>query len=285
MNTKFIDFEGIHGSGKSACAWNLYNNLKKNDIAAEVFFEYHVDSTIANPCDIRMSAVMTEEEFEEILREYSTYEKILRDSVRIYTGWYCIFIPDIKEYPDLSTAVCQFLADNGNLETERFMQALKCRMAAFVQQALTSNRVYVFENVMFQQILNELMRKMCCNKQQMVEHVLEVEQILLPLNPLVFYLHPDDLKTQIDKVALERVSDNYELYPDWIDWMVDYVQNSEYGRIRNVTNRSGLMTYFEERMSLEEQCFDQSLSNKEKIHVSRMNHDEINEYIYKKCNV
>lgn len=37
MNTRLINFEGIHGSGKSACAWNLYNNLKKNDITAEVF--------------------------------------------------------------------------------------------------------------------------------------------------------------------------------------------------------------------------------------------------------
>lgn len=228
---------------------------------------------------------MTVGEFEDILREYSTYEKILRDRVKVYTGWHCIFIPDIKQYPELSTAVSQFLADNGNLETERFMQALKCRISAFVEQALTTNQVYVFENVMFQQILNELMRKMCCDKQQMVEHVLEVEQILLPLNPLIFYLYPDNLKTQINKIALERVSDNYELYPDWIDWMVEYVQNSEYGRLRNVTNRDGLMTYFEERMSLEEQCFKQSLSNKDKILIDHMNYDEINEYIYKKCNL
>lgn len=95
-------------------------------------------------------------------------------------------------------------------------------------------------------------------------------------------LYPDDLKTQIDKTALERVSDNYELYPDWIDWMVDYVQNSEYGRIHNITNRDGLMTYFEERASLEEKYFKRLLSNKEKVLVSRMNYDETNEYIYKK---
>lgn len=96
-----------------------------------------------------------------------------------------------------------------------------------------------------------------------------------------FYLYPNDLKEQINKVALERVSDNYELYPDWIDWMVEYLQNSEYGRIRNISNRDDLMLYFQERALLEEKCYEQLISNKNKIYIDRMNYDEENEYIYR----
>lgn len=282
MNTRFINFEGIHGSGKSACAWNLYNNLNMNNINAVVFFEYHMDSTIENPCDVRMTAVMTEKEFEAVIQNYSIYEEVLRNKVKIYNGWYCIFLPDVKEFPIIKALLGQYVADNGNLETERFMLALISRITAFVEQALTSDQVYVFENVIFQQILNELMRTMDCDEQQMMDYILEVEQILRPLNPLIFYLYPDDLKEQINKVALERVSDNNELYPDWIDWMVEYLKNSVYGRIHQVSGREDLMIYFEKRTSIEEKCFGKLLSNKEKIYVDRMDYDEENEYIYSK---
>ncbi len=228
MKNRFIDFEGIHGSGKSACAWNLHNNLNKDNVEATVFFEYHMDSMIENPCDIRKTAVMTAEEFENIIREHSLYREVLRNKVKIYNDWHFIFLPDVKGCSEIHSVLEHFLADNGNLETERFMQALKSRMTAFVEHALTTNEVYVYENVIFQQILNELMRKMDCDEQGMINYILEIEQILMPLNPMIFYLYPKDLKEQINKVALERVSDNYELYPDWIDWMVEYLQNSEY---------------------------------------------------------
>ncbi|MBP2115530.1 hypothetical protein [Paenibacillus silagei] len=282
MNTRFINFEGIHGSGKSACAWNLYNNLNTNNIKAVVFFEYHMNSTIENPCDVRMTAVMTEKEFEAVIQSHSVYEELLRDKLKIYNGWYCVFVPDFKEYPIIYDLLRPYIADNGNLKTERFMQALKGRITAFVEQALSSDLVYVFENVIFQQILNELMRTMDCDEQQMTDYILEVEQILKPLNPLIFYLYPDDLFKQINKVALERVSDNYELYPDWIDWMVEYLENSEYGRIHKVSGREDLMIYFEKRRSIEEKCFGKLRSNKEKIYVDRIDYDEENAYIYSK---
>lgn len=84
MKSRFIDFEGIHGSGKSACAWNLHNNLNKDSVEATVFFEYHMDSMIENPCDIRMTEVMTAEEFDNIIREHSLYREVLRNKVKIY---------------------------------------------------------------------------------------------------------------------------------------------------------------------------------------------------------
>lgn len=282
MNNRFIDFEGIHGSGKSACAWNLYNNIQKNNIEAMVFFEYDMDSIIENPCDIRMTAVMTAEEFNDIIRMHPLYSKVLGDNVKIYNSWYCIFLPKVKEYIEIYDALKDYLADNGNLETERFMQALKSRMSAFVEHALTTNQVYVFENVIFQQILNELMRKMDCDEQQMIHYILEVEQILLPLNPMLFYLYPDDLRVQINKVASERVSDNYELYPDWIDWMVEYIKNSQYGKIHNVSNKDDLLVYFQERASIEEKCYEKLNMMKDKVCIDLMSYDDENEYIYKK---
>ena len=281
MKTRLINFEGIHGSGKSAGAWNLYTNLNQNLVDTAVYFEYHMDSTSENPCDIRKTVVMNKENFMNILQMHTADEAMLREKVKMDNGWHCIFLPDVRESAKLHAALEPFVADNGNLSAECFMQALKSRMAAFVEHALATDKVYVFENILFQQVLNELMRTMECTEQQILAHMAELEQILMPLNPLLFYLCPDDLATQINKVAAERLSDNYELYPDWIDWMIEYVQKSAYGSLHQVSNRDDLMVYFQERAALEEKCFNQLIIPKKKIHVDRMNYNEINEAIYK----
>lgn len=54
-------------------------------------------NTTENPCDIRMTAVMTAEEIKDIIRIHPLYRKVLRDKVKVYSNWYCIFLPDVKE--------------------------------------------------------------------------------------------------------------------------------------------------------------------------------------------
>ncbi|WNS45814.1 hypothetical protein [Paenibacillus sp. MMS20-IR301] len=234
--------------------------MNKNGREAEVYFEYHADSASENPCDIRMTAVMSAEEYATTRSRFPVYEEELDARVKAYGGWYCIFMPHLKEYPEIYKELTPFVADNGNLETERFIQALKSRMAAFVEQALGTDKVYIFENVMFQQVLNELLRKMDCDEQQMIAYILEIEQI--------------------SKVAAERVSDNYLLYPDWLDWMIDYVQQSEYGRRHKVSGRAGLMDYFREWLSIEENCFDRLAADKQEILINHIDYNEQNNYIY-----
>lgn len=282
VKTRFIDFEGIHGSGKSAGAWNLSNSLNQHNINAAVYYEYHMDSTVENPCDIRKTAVMDKEDFAELLRVHPANEALLRDKVTVCDGWYCLFMPEVKDAPELSVALAPFVADNGNLSSEIFMQALKSRWSAFVEHALATDKVYVFENVLFQQVFNELMRTMTCSEQQILAYVAELEQILAPLHPVLFYLLPDDLTKQIEHVAAERVSDNLELYPDWIDWMVDYVRNSAYGKQRKVENREGLMAYFQERAALEDKSYQQLTCCKEKILIDQMDYPQINAFVYQK---
>lgn len=281
MKTKFINFEGIHGSGKTACAWNLYNNLKSKGVKAKVFFEYDMNSTIENPCDIRLTSVMKQDEFDFILQKFTSYEDILRTKLAIYNGWYCIFLPDFKETSELYSLLEIYIADNGKIESKRFIQALQGKIAVFVKQAMTNNIVYIYENIMFQQVLNELMRSMSCDEEQMIQYILELEEILSPLHPHVFYLCPSNLREQIKRVAKERISANYELYPDWIDWMVEYLKDSQYGKTYNVSDKKDLMIYFQKRAYIEEKCFNILKSPKSKIITNQINYDDENEYIYK----
>ena len=271
MKTRFINFEGIHGSGKSACAWNLYSNLKERGMSAKVYFEYDIDHTHENPCDLNFLAVLKKNELEYISEKYAKYTERIMSNIKQYGDYYCIFYTIFSDVPELVDELKLYKAYEGRLDANDFIQ---------LDIALMNEHTYIFESVMFQQILNELILFSDCTDDNIVGSVLLIEKALQPLNPTIFYLKPDDLKGQIDKVAAERVSDNYELYPDWIDWMVEYVKNSKYGKKYSVKNQVDLMAYFLKRAEMEKIIFESLTINKKEIAVRHIDYQVENQYIY-----
>lgn len=281
MKTRFIDFEGIHGSGKSACAWNLYNNLNEQGKDAHVYFEYDLDNAQENPCDLKFLAVLKKSELDFISEKFKDHRERIMSSIKQYGEYYCIFFAAFKDVPELFDELREYEAYEGRLDADDFIQLVKDRIQHFVNIALDNEGIYVFESVIFQHILNELVRFSDCTSDYIVDSILEIEKILRPLNPMIFYLKPYDLKAQIDKVASERLSDNYELYPDWIDWMVEYVKKSKYGERNLVKNREDLMKYFMYRKEIEESAFKSLTINKQEIMVGHIDYEAENQFIYK----
>jgi len=160
------------------------------------------------------------------------------------------------------------------------MDLLKKRIQHFVDTALKDDSIYIFESVFFQQVLNELVLYSDCTADEMVAFILDIEKILKPLNPLFFYLSPSDMEAQINKVAAERLSDNDDLYPDWIDWMLEYVKKSKYGERNTVESRADLMTYFAMRAEIEKKAFESLSIDKREVLVRHTNYDVMNQYIY-----
>ncbi|GKX67127.1 hypothetical protein [Inconstantimicrobium mannanitabidum] len=281
MKTRFIDFEGIHGSGKSSCAWNLYNNLNEQGKDVNVYFEYDLDNAKESPCDLKFLAVLKKSELDFILEKFKEHRERIMSSIKQYGKYYCIFFAAFKDVPELFDELQEYEAYEGRLDADDFIQLVKGRIQHFVNIALENECIYVFESVIFQHILNELVRFSDCTSEYIVDSILEIEKILRPLNPMIFYLKPYDLKAQIDKVAKERLSDNYELYPDWIDWMVEYVKKSKYGERNHIKNRVDLMKYFMYRKEIEESAFKSLTMNKQEIIVEHIDYEAENHFIYK----
>lgn len=82
MTARFVDFEGIHGSGKTACAWNLYNNLKKQDINAKAYFEYDIDDEHENPCNLSFFAAFKKVEFDSIIQTFEAYKERIMSNAK-----------------------------------------------------------------------------------------------------------------------------------------------------------------------------------------------------------
>jgi hypothetical protein len=280
MKIRFVDFEGIHGSGKTACAWNLYNNLMKHGINAEVYFEYDIGDEHENLCNLSFLAILKKAELDVIIQRFAEYKERIMSNIQQYEEYCCIFYAAFRDVSELVNELKAYKADEGRLDSHDFMYLLKNRIQRFVDIALNNEYIYIFESVIFQQILNELVLYSDCVADEMVDFILEIEEILKPLNPMIFYLRPNNLKAQINKVAAERLSDNYDLYPDWIDWMVEYVKKSKYGERNAVENRTDLMTYFIKRAEIEKMTFELLTIDKQEVFVQHMDYEVENQYIY-----
>lgn len=70
MNTRFIDFEGIHGCGKTATAWILNKNLNDLGVKSKLFFEADMDAPYENPCDLTFMSAFSYSEFTWLLDSF-----------------------------------------------------------------------------------------------------------------------------------------------------------------------------------------------------------------------
>jgi len=201
-------------------------------------------------------------------------------NIRQYDEYYCIFYPVLKDVPELVRTLKEYGAEEGRLTSHDFMGLLKNRIRCFVNFALKDDCIYIFESVIFQQVLNELVLYSDCTADEMVAFILEITEILKPLHPMIFYLKPNDLKAQINKVAAERLSDNYDLYPDWIDWMVEFVKKPKYGKRNAVKSREDLLAYFMERAEIEKMAFEELTIVKKEVFVGHTDYDAENQTVY-----
>lgn len=280
MITKFIDFEGIHGCGKSTTAWILNDNLKNSGLNSQFFIEADLDNPYENPCDFTFMSVLTEEELNELKNEFpAQIQMITAFSKKIY-DYYMLYYPQFNDYLDLKNKLMGYQVYEGRFNYSDFKILMKKRITDFVEEAVQSDVVYIFESVLFQKIINELLRFTNSNPKMISEFIFEMVDILKPLNPIIFHLRTEDIKGNIDKIAGERLSDNYDLYPDWIDFMIEYVKNSDYGMHNNVCDKNGLLEYFYQRANIEKQAFNILNIQKHIVAIQEVDKSTLNTNVY-----
>lgn len=283
MNTRFIDFEGIHGCGKTATAWILNKNLHDLGVKSKLFFEADMDAPYENPCDLTFMSAFSYSEFTWLLDSFPEQAARIKSSAKKLDDYYLLFYPDFyNESKELTDILLKNQAYEGRLCSITFTRLMLQRINDFVHSALKDETIYIFESVIFQHIINELLRFGKLTEEEVSGFISEAVNALKPLNPVLFHLRTNDINGNIDKIARERLSDNLELYPDWIDYMVQYVRDSDYGRINNVKNREDVIEYFKARAEVENIAFDLLDARKYVLEIDHMSKDELNESVLNK---
>jgi hypothetical protein len=124
-----------------------------------------------------------------------------------------------------------------------------CRLALdrwqdFCDAAKDSDEVTLMECVYLQNPLTVMLARHNADPQVARQHIERITEIIRALNPLVIYLHPQDVKTALLRVHAERPK-------EWADFVIWYLTEQEYGKAHNLSGYEGVIQFYTMRQKLE----------------------------------
>lgn len=231
MSNRLYIIEGLPCSGKSTAS----------AFVAEVLKEKHkvcfVDEGSGNhPADYEFHSFLDNNS----LADFSTaeQEKILSLSAKTERGY---IIPLSECQGELFDKLLKFkIYDFLPFETEKPVMVDKWR--DFVRSC-DNDTIHVFNCVLLQNPMCETMMRFGYSIDKSYEFISQIVEIIKPLNPVVIYLKNDDIRQSVEKASKEREG--------WLDAVIDYHINGEYGKGINAKGFDGYIKCLIERQKRE----------------------------------
>ena len=246
-NVVFID--GIPGSGKTTLAKKLYDYLRSINKKVELYQEGDL-----HPIDLAWCAILKENEYQNLTSKYQKYLNQINDNMRKVKDNYIIAYTKIRVEDEDSKLYDDFskyeIYRTNNLKT--FKEAHIDLWTNF-NDSFDKDTIYIFECVFLQNHINELILKHNLSDDKIITYFKDLEQTIKDTNPLMIYLDPTDVDYTVNRVIKERKTDKPEIYKDWIDLVIEYFNNTKYGKQKGYNTLSGVMRYFKDRINLEKE--------------------------------
>lgn len=90
----------------------------------------------------------------------------------------------------------------------------------------------------------ETMMRFGFDKSSSAEYISDIYEIIMPLSPVVVYLKNNDVYNSVKKASDERGS-------EWLNAVIDYHCNGEYGKSHELSGFDGYISALEERQRRE----------------------------------
>lgn len=131
--------------------------------------------------------------------------------------------------------------DFPDFKTER--KKILDKWRAFIE-VYDKDSIYVFNCVYLQNPMCETMMRFDMNEEESKGYIMEITEIIKPLNPIIIYINQPDAKAAIDRVLDERGE-------NWLNAVINYHVSQGYGKRNNLYGYSGYIKCLEERKNRE----------------------------------
>lgn len=251
---KLLLIEGIPGSGKTTSSKFIFNKLMERGVDVEKFEEGEL-----HPCDLAWHAVVPKKDFEALLIKHSEYKEIILDKSCVEGDKVVVAYTRLGLAHDepLVQLLENYEIYQGKVNLEVFKKEHFLRWEDFKDD---SDKIYIFECAYFQNHITELVLSYEQDEKYITDYMIELLNIISNMDPTIVYLNPNNLDVALDHVIKERVSDNAK-YPDWIELVVDYLKNSNYGRSNHIQTVDDCKSFFKYRMDIEQKLLDRFKRN------------------------
>lgn len=250
MKNRLILVEGIPGSGKTTISKKIKNHLINKGLEVLLYNEGDM-----HPADMAWNALLNMDEYNNIIDEYKTHEKIIKEN-SIFEDDYVILAYTKLGFHRKQNKLMNFLEEreiyDGRVSADTFKQIHLKRWKKFGEEMKENkNKIVIFECSFLQNHVNELLAIHDKDFDYIRDYLNELIGTVTELKPKLIYLNQASIKETINRVAKERVSHNKDMYPGWLETSIEYFKNSSYGKRNNINGFDGLIRYFEKRQEIE----------------------------------
>lgn len=259
INTKLILVEGLPGSGKTTTATITNDILKEWNVDTNLFLEGNAE----HPADYEGGCYFSKTEFAQLLKQYNEVQTIfVKHAIERCDGF---VLPQYKLKQDLAERMVPnsfwdkiWSHDIYELPLEKNIELITDKWKRFVEQATTGNQTYIFECCFIQNPVTIGMIKYGASKEDVMNYVKQLAEIIEPLNPVLIYVDQQDLSHSFKKAVQDRTK-------EWSTGFMDYYNNQGYGKIHGAQGIEGTIAVLEARKQLEASIFNALAIKKFKI--------------------
>ena len=252
-----IFIEGIQGSGKStavnliANAYNRYICIREGDYS---------------PIELAWCAYVNEEQYEEILRKYSSIRSLIENKTQAEGEYRVIcYTQIITDIPGFHKDLEQYEIYNGRRGFEEFKSIIFKRYKNWYQDKMVS------ECALLQNIVEDMILYRDVPDDEIIEFYRELRDVLYDKEFKIIYLKSDNIRENIEIIRKERSDDQgNEL---WFPLMLEYFNKSPYALKRGLMGEDELISHFVHRQELELRICNKLFSDRLVVLPSKDYHD------------
>ena len=248
--TRLILVEGVPGSGKTTTAQLVYAWLKQHSFMPRLYLEGNLD----HPADYESVACLTYPEYAQLVENYPAHRSFLDQHATLLRGEY--FLPYGKlanqfgGVGGLPAGLIDELAryEIYDLPVEKHRRVAAQRWQDFTTWALAGDSTFIFECCFLQNPLTVLLAKHNQDVTEAEGHIQRLAEIIRPLDPLLIYLDPPDIRATLEKAAQNRPK-------AWLEYVTGYINGQAWGAAHGQSGFDGMLHFYEMRRQVEKDLF------------------------------
>lgn len=249
--TKLVIVEGIPGSGKSTLSRYIHDIFNKNKIESDLFLE----GNLLHPADYESVACMPNQELEKLRTIYFNEFHYIDPFVSLNGNDSLIAYALAQQSAQnripssLYEEIRRYEIYDG-VSVDKYCELMIKRWESFVHDQREKENIMILECCFLQNPGCALLARHDTGDNRFIQHILQIAEQIQELNPILFYLKQSNVRETIERVKATRS-------PEWLDFVIWYHTEQDYGKKRGLHGFEGYMKFLEHRRELELQIIEQ----------------------------